>query len=281
MKFWTKVNLESSADPFRLGDRITLLGSCFADSVGAKMQAAGFDALVNPFGTLYNPASLLSAVRRLDSDSVFNISDCVEMGAGAGLVCSYEHHTSFARPTSELFLEHANGVLLQAREFWKQSDRVILTLGTSMVWYAGGRAVSNCLKRPAQEFTRRMLEVEESRSFIQAIIDAHPEKRFLLSVSPIRHMGDGAHVNTISKARLLLAADACTRADYFPAFEILNDELRDYRFYAEDLVHPSPAAVEYIWECFTESLTLPGERAAMAENEKAARRKAHRPQAVR
>lgn len=276
MKFWTKVNLDSSPHPFRLADRIVLMGSCFADSIGARLVAAGFDAMVNPFGTLYNPSSLLSAVRRLDSNEYFGPSDCVEMGAGAGMICSFEHHTSFARPTAESFLDNANKALEQARDFWKTANRVILTLGTSMIWCAGGRTVSNCLKRPASEFTRRMLEVEDSRSCIQSIIDAHPEKSFLVTVSPIRHLGDGAHANTISKSRLILAADACQGADYFPAYEILNDELRDYRFYADDLVHPSTAATDYIWECFTLALTAPEERARMAENEKAARRKAHR-----
>lgn len=276
MKFWTKVIVPPVERPYTLSDRIMLLGSCFADSVGEKMLAAGFRTHVNPFGTLYNPASIRSAVERLDSGRPFEAADCVEMGSGAGRICSFEHHTSFARPTAEVFLANANDALQEARTFWSECNRVIISLGTSFVWCSGGRVVSNCLKRPVAEFTRRMLDIKESRNCLQGIIDAHPEKDFMLTVSPIRHMGDGAHANTISKSRLLLAADACKRAWYFPAFEILNDELRDYRFYADDLVHPSAAAVNYIWERFVEECTVPEERATMAENEKAARRKAHR-----
>lgn len=276
MKLWTKVIFPKPERPFLLEDRIMLLGSCFADSIGEKMRAAGFRVMVNPFGTLYNPASLASAVERLDSDALFGPSDCVEMGAGAGRICSFEHHTSFARESAEAFLEHANASLQEARAFWKDCNRVILTLGTSFVWCVGGKPVSNCLKRPAGEFTRRMLSPEESASLLQGVIASHPEKRFMLTVSPIRHLGDGAHANSVSKAGLLLAADSCKGADYFPAYEILLDELRDYRFYAEDLVHPSVQAVGYIWEQFLEGCTDPAEAAAIADNEKAARRLAHR-----
>ena len=277
MKLWTKVNCDPSGTPFMLDDRIMLLGSCFADSIGKKMACAGFNVMVNPFGTLYNPASLLSAVQRLDSDLMFSGSDCVEMGAGAGKICSYEHHTSFARATEEEFLDNANSRLIEARLFWDKCNRVILTLGTSFVWYSNGKAVSNCLKRPASEFKRSMLSVGQSAACLDAIISAHPEKRFTTTVSPIRHMGDGAHANTLSKAALLLAADSCSQAEYFPAFEIVNDELRDYRFYADDLVHPSESAVEIIWERFLDACTSPSEREAIESAQKAARAAAHRP----
>ncbi len=277
MKLWTQVSFPPLEDPFLLSDRVMLLGSCFADSVGERMAAAGFNTIVNPFGTLYNPASLLGAVRRLDSESPFGPSDCIEMGAGANKICSFEHHTSFARSSAEVFLENANAKLLEARDFWKRCNKVILTLGTSFVWYFKGLPVANCLKRPSGEFTRRMLSVEESAKCLNEIVDSHPEKSFLLTVSPIRHLGDGAHANSLSKASLLLACNECKRAGYFPAFEILNDELRDYRFYADDLVHPSAMAVERIWELFLDGCTKGSERAAIEANEKAARREAHRP----
>ncbi len=277
MKLFTPVIVPPAGDTFSLSDRIVLLGSCFADSIGAKMQAAGFDVLVNPFGTLYNPCSLLSAVKRLDGDALFTEEDCVEMGAGAGRICSFEHHTSFARVSREEFLDNANAALEHAREFWKKSNRLVLTLGTSFVWYHNGKAVSNCLKRPAAEFTREMLSPARSAECLRAIAEAHPDKRLLLTVSPIRHMGDGAHANALSKASLLLAADSVPGAGYFPAYEIVLDELRDYRFYAEDLVHPSGVAIEYIWERFLESYTDPGEAGLIRANEKAARQKAHRP----
>ena len=276
MKFFSQVYVPPLQNRFSLQDRIVLLGSCFADSIGEKLAAAGFRVLANPFGTLYNPESLLQAVCRLDSDTLFVPSDCVPMGAGAGRICSFEHHTSFARPTAEEFLSNANAKLLEAREFWKTANRLVLTLGTSFAWYCSGRIVSNCLKRPAGEFSRRMLTVEETSAALGAIASAHPEKHLLLTVSPIRHLGDGAHANAISKARLLLAADSIPHAEYFPAYELLLDELRDYRFYGPDLVHPSPTAVDYIWERFLDACVSPSDLPAIASNEKAARFSAHR-----
>ncbi len=277
MKLWTKVIADPPEEPFRLTDHIVMLGSCFADNIGMRMVHAGFDVLVNPFGTLYNPASLESAVRRLDSQEMFSTTDCIEMGAGAGLVCSFEHHTSFARESVGDFLDNANARLLEAREFWEKSSRVILTLGTSFVWYSGGKVVSNCLKRPSGEFSRRMLSPGESAACLERVISSHPEKRFMLTVSPIRHLGDGAHANSLSKAGLLLAAESCGGVDYFPAFEIVNDELRDYRFYGEDLVHLSDTAVDIIWERFLDSCTDSADRPAIIAAEKAFRASLHRP----
>ena len=276
MKFFSPVTIPQPSRLLSLSDSIMMLGSCFADSIGQKMSAAGFDVNVNPFGTLYNPASIAGAVRRLDGSTLFEASDCVEMGAGAGRICSFEHHTSFARKDTEEFLHNANDKLLQARDFWKSCNIVVISLGTSFAWYHDGRVVSNCLKRPTGEFTRRMLAPEESATCLKSIIDSHPEKHFILTVSPIRHLGDGAHSNSLSKASLLLAAEAIKAADYFPAFEILMDELRDYRFYAEDLVHPSPAAVSFIWDRFLESYVVPEEIDAIRANEKAARLSSHR-----
>ncbi|MBR4827171.1 MAG: GSCFA domain-containing protein [Bacteroidales bacterium] len=301
MKFFSQLDIPRLEPPFSLSDRIVLLGSCFADSIGEKMAAAGFCVLVNPFGTLYNPESLLQAVRRLDSDSLYTADDCVPMGAGAGRICSFEHHTSFARADAEEFLSNANAKLQQARDFWRSANRVILTLGTSFVWRRNGRTVSNCLKRPAAEFTRSMLTVGQSTECLRAIISAHPEKAFLLTVSPIRHLSDGAHANTLSKSRLHLAAatiadpestssdfghydqerdahsgSAAAIAGYFPAYEIMMDELRDYRFYSDDLIHPSPSAVSYIWERFLESSVVPSDLDRIRHNEQAARRLAHR-----
>ncbi|MBQ9462848.1 MAG: GSCFA domain-containing protein [Bacteroidales bacterium] len=275
MKLTTTVNVEAPSRPLSLSDRIMTLGSCFADSIAEKMSAAGFQVCANPFGALYNPMSVESAVRRLDSGRTFTREDCVRMGAGAGLICSFEHHTSFARASEEEFLDNANGHLAGAAAFWSSANVVIITLGTAFVWYHDKRPVSNCLKLPAREFERRMLDASEAAAALKAVIDSHPEKRFILTVSPIRHMGDGAHANALSKARLLLAAESAA-ADYFPAFEIMMDELRDYRFYAEDLVHPSPTAVSIIWERFLDSYTDPAERSAIEANEKAARLSAHR-----
>lgn len=267
--FDTRISLE---------DKIMVLGSCFADSMGARLAAGGFDVCVNPFGTLYNPVSICNSVARLDSGQPFREEDCVEMGAGAGLICSFSHHTSFARATMEEFLSAANASLSEASSFWKSCSIVLVTLGTAMVWKreANGEVVSNCLKRPASEFSHEMLGVTHIFALMQLLVSSHPSKRFIFTVSPIRHLGDGAHANTLSKATLQLSL-AKVKADYFPAYEILLDELRDYRYFADDLVHPGRLAEDIIWErfldCAVESTDLP----QVLLNEKAARRSAHRP----
>lgn len=282
LKLQTRVECGTSPVKLSFSEGTVLLGSCFADNVGSYMSDAGFDVCVNPFGTLYNPVSVRDAVARLESGTPFGPEDCVEMGAGAGLVCSFHHHTSFARSTPEEFLEAANASLAEAHAKWRRAGLVILTLGTSWCFRhrQTGQIVANCLKRPAGEFVREMLSCQESASILDGIAAACPDKRFILTVSPIRHMADGAHGNQVSKSSLLLAADAVTdgaRVVYFPAYEILMDELRDYRFYAEDMVHPSQQAVGYIWERFCDFALPDSERQRLQDNLKELRRTRHRP----
>lgn len=284
MKLFTEVIADKSSVILSLSDRIAVLGSCFSDSIGARLATAGFNVLRNPFGTLYNPASIAAAVGKLDSRAPFCAEDCVEMGAAAGLICSYSHHTSFARPTAGEFLAEANASLATAADFWHDCNKVIITLGTSFVWRAVNLptkpVVANCLKRPASEFSRERLTIEQTASLLIGIVKAHPEKKFIFTVSPIRHLADGAHANTLSKAILHLGIDEVlgkeANAAYFPAFEIEMDELRDYRFYADDLVHPNDAAVQIIWEKFIEACVPPKEREQLKSNEKESKRANHR-----
>lgn len=277
MKFTTPVSAERLSTELALSDKIMVLGSCFADNIGRRMADSGFNVCVNPFGTLYNPASIATAVSRLTSGAPFTAGDCVEMGAGAGKICSFEHHTSFARSDAEDFLTVANSSLVEASAFWRGCNRVLITFGTAMVWRRGGKVVSNCLKRPAREFSHEMLEVDEICRCINDITRSVPgveEKRFIFTVSPIRHLGDGAHVNTLSKASLQLAVSR-SGYDCFPAYEIMLDELRDYRFYAEDLVHPSRQAVEYIYEKFRDAAFRKCDLEEIVSNEKRAAASRH------
>ena len=281
MKLFTPVDIPKGKVSLLYSDRIMVLGSCFADSVGTLMQDAGLDVMVNPFGTLYNPASLLSAIKRLDSGKEFTADDCVEMGAGAEMICSFSHHTSFARPGREEFLENANEALRKASTFWKACGKAVITLGTARCWRHtdSGIIVSNCLKRPAGEFTRELMSVQQVRECLEGMVSGGRE--FIFTVSPIRHPGDGAHGNTVSKATLHLALAAFLEGrdgcDYFPSYEIMIDELRDYRFYAEDLLHPSAQAIRYIWESFCESVMSPPDVLRVKEEEKKRRGAAHRP----
>ena len=277
MKLFTNIEIRELATSLSLKDRIMVLGSCFADNIGEKLANAGYNVCINPFGTLYNPASIASAVARLECGESFTKEDCVMMGAGADLVCSFSHHTKFARKTESEFLKDANAALREASDFWKDCTKVIVTFGTARVWKHDGKVVSNCLKRPASEFTGEILSMEE----IEACLDGmeKPDKEYIFTVSPIRHLSDGAHANTVSKATLLLALDKWLENhghSYFPAYEIMMDELRDYRFYAEDLCHPNHTAIELIWEKFLKAATLDSEATAIRKNEKDSIRNSHR-----
>lgn len=257
LRLQTPVREGSSRLGLSVGDRFMVLGSCFADNIGRKMAELGFDVCVNPFGTLYNPVSVCNSVARLESGVPFTEADCVRMGAGSDLICSFSHHTSFARSTPEEFLYVANDSLEQASKAWKSASKVLVTLGTAWCFehIAGGEIVANCLKVDAREFTRKRLTVSEVSLLLKNLVARFPDKGFVFTLSPIRHLKDGAHGNQLSKGILLLALDeVCSafpeRTDYFPAYEIVLDELRDYRFYAPDMVHPSAQAVDHLWNRF-------------------------------
>lgn len=284
LKLQTPVETGRSAVCISLNDKIFVLGSCFADNMGQKMADLGFDVCVNPFGTLYNPVSICNSVARLTSGIPFSESECVQMGAGAGLVCSFSHHTSFARRTEDEFLNVANASLKEASLWWKAATKVIITLGTAWIYeyFRSGETVSNCLKIDAKEFSRRRLSVRETATLLMNMIARHPEKEFMFTVSPIRHFKDGAHGNQISKSTLLLALDEVLakfpeRCEYFPAYEIVLDELRDYRFYAADMIHPSDQAVDYLWSRFVGFAVPPADLPELDSRRRDLLRSRHRP----
>lgn len=286
LRLQTPVDAGTSRIGISYNDRIMVIGSCFSDNVGRKMAECGFNVCVNPFGTLYNPVSVDNALTRLENALPFTERECVRMGSGSELICSFSHHTSFARSTVQEFLENANSRLSEASAFYRECNKVILTLGTSWCFrhLETDRVVSNCLKRDAMEFVRERLDLQSEVSLLRLMVQKaasspHP-KQIIFTVSPIRHLKDGAHGNQISKASLLLAEeeicgmfpDIC---EYFPAYEIMMDELRDYRFYAEDMVHPSDQAVKYIWERFCDFALPPSELQTLAEKEREFRRSRH------
>ena len=284
LKLQTPVEAGRSKVSISLNDKIFILGSCFADNIGQKMIDLGFDVCVNPFGTIYNPVSICNSIARLSSGIPFSEDECVPMGAGAGLICSFSHHTSFARRTDDEFLDVANAALKEAERRWKAATKVIITLGTAWIYEYSrtGEVVSNCLKIDAKEFTRRRLSVRESSTLLMNMLARHPDKEFIFTVSPIRHLKDSAHGNQLSKSTLLLTLDEVLakfpdRCDYFPAYEILLDELRDYRFYAPDMVHPSSQAVDYLWSRFVGFAVPESEYSDLKVRQKAFLRSLHRP----
>ena len=243
----TEIKIQPLEQTICYDDGLLFLGSCFADEVGGICRGLGFDALVNPFGVLYNPASIAHSVERLDSGQPFCPEEVVKVGEGQ--YCTFSHNTAFWNVSEAALLERVNQSLAEAHSHFEKSKWVILSLGTSWVFRdkETQKVVSNCHKLPAAHFERVFLSVDQSVHCLTEIVQQHPEKQFVFTVSPLRHLKDGLHENQLSKAALLLAVDKVCKtfnnAHYFPAFEILLDELRDYRFFKEDMVHPTEQAV--------------------------------------
>lgn len=257
MKLYTTVHVTPSEKKIGYGDKILLLGSCFADNIGVRFEEHYFQTTINPFGTLYNPASIARAV--LDMGYGPSGMGLVEHN---GLWHSMMHHGSYSGVDKEEVIARCEESRIQMREALQQASVVIVTFGTAWVYEYEGEVVANCHKFPANRFVRRRLTVDEIVNVWQPIIASMPDKHWIFTVSPIRHIKDGLHENQVSKAILLQAVDGLTSIQsnslmgsksYFPSYEIMLDELRDYRFYAEDMVHPSAVAVDYIWQRFVET----------------------------
>ena len=260
VKLQTIIDIKPSGWKIGYEDKILLIGSCFSDEMGNEMAHRGLHVTANPFGTLYNPLSIANAVN-FQLSIVHSQLPLVEYN---GLWHSMAHHGSFSRPTKEETEAAVKASVVLMQQALSEATVVIVTFGTAWVYEMNGEIVGNCHKMPESAFTRRRLSVEEIVAAWQPIINSHPDKHWLFTVSPIRHIRDGLHENQLSKATLLMAVEALTNlksqmssCHYFPSYEILLDELRDYRFFADDLVHPSSLAVNYIWERFADTFCTP------------------------
>lgn len=279
----TPVHAEPFATRLDMGSTVVSLGSCFADEVGHRLQAAGLSVELNPFGTLYNPASVASALDRLMADQELTTDNLVQHD---GLWHSWYHHGSYSRPTPQECLDACNTAIHHAHKTLATADMLIVTFGTAFVFEHEGQVVANCHKLPAQCFVRRRMSVHEVVALWQPLRERlsafNPRLHVVFTVSPIRHMADGAHGNQLSKSTLLLATEQLvglqpTLAAYFPAYEIVLDELRDYRFYGPDMAHPTPLAVDIVWERFQEATMTPATRQQAHNNAKQAKRQQHVP----
>ncbi len=267
MEFTTPIRITPLKQTIAYGDGLLFLGSCFADEVGGICKGLGFDAQVNPFGVLYNPSSIAMAIKRLYTGEPFTHEDVVRVGNG--YYCTYSHNTAFWRPSEQELLDTVNRELEIAHEHYMKAKWIVISLGTSWVFRikATGDVVANCHKLPADQFDRELFTIEQSTHCLTELFRGDFDKQFIFTVSPLRHLKDGLHENQLSKASLLMAVnEVCERFDnahYFPAYEILLDELRDYRFYKEDMVHPTDQAVRYIWDKFVDFAINPSEKPAL------------------
>lgn len=233
MEFRTPVNITLAPFAIEPRERMLFVGSCFADNIGRRFVEDKFRATVNPYGVMYNPASIMHTVKRWTGELVAAQSEASDSGSAVRQAISEAPQTA------------------------------VFTLGTNHVYILNetGEIVDNCRKRPQRLFTERELSVNECVDYLREAVtmlrQINPSVRIIITVSPIRYAKYGFHGSQLSKATLLLAADKLTKemdnVVYFPAYEIVNDELRDYRFYREDMLHPTDQAVEYIWQRFGET----------------------------
>lgn len=347
MEFFSKIDIPKPGLGIDYTKKLAFFGSCFADNISAQFSSRKFQVLSNPFGTVYNPVSLAAQVKAIAEGKVFGDGDVFQDGgwnrgasaADAGTAdvgaCGPWHcwdaHGSLSGATQEECIAKLNAAAAKAREFLQQADVVFVTLGSAFVYSLKGdsstdggtcgRVVANCHRQDPKMFERRLISVEEAADAIRRIVESlhslSPTANIVFTVSPLRHMADGAHNNTLSKATLQLAVDKVVKcgteiatvaslprndiasrasasvytriceaqqscalrndiAEYFPSYEIVMDELRDYRFYADDMIHLSKTAEEYIFERMVDTYCSDATRENIARVEKFLKMANHR-----
>ena len=311
MELMTRIDIPASEWKMKAGAKVLLVGSCFADEVGEKMVRGGFDAMVNPFGTLYNPASIAANLLRAISEKEVTLLQSFVGGTSEaslptsstsvgrcrrgrqtdvddivfedveGRWHSWLHHSSFSSVDAATVVERVNRATHSVADFLREADVLVVTFGTAIIYRLKetGMLVANCHKQPDSLFVRERLTaydiVDQWQMLLQLLESVNPKLKIIFTVSPIRHKRDGMHINQISKGILLQALDEMA-VEYFPAYEIMLDELRDYRFYADDMIHPSELAVEYIWQRFQDTYFDNKTKDAVAKATKEWQRHQHR-----
>jgi len=284
MKFRTEITVQQAPFSITHHSRILTLGSCFAQHISTFLRRYRFKVLHNPCGVLYNPASVKACLELIRSGQQLSRED-IDFHNEEWY--SFNFDSSFSDADPDKCLEGMNRSLEQARRFVQSADCFIITYGTSFVYTfeRTGQIVSNCHKIPSAQFEHRRISAEEVEinllETIKLIRQFSPQANFILTVSPVRHWKDGAAQNQISKSTLIVAlhnvAGDDERIFYFPSYEILMDDLRDYRWYEQDLVHPNQQAVEYIWEKFRQTFIPSSETELMNEIGQLMRAREHRP----
>lgn len=259
MKFRTEFDIPADNLRIKYSDCIAMLGSCFVENISGKLVESGFRTDINSFGIIYNPSSVSNCIHQLIDRRIFSSEDLFQE---KGIYHSFLHHSRFSSTNLETALFSINERIRFSSDFLQRANLLIVTFGTAFVYRlkSSGKIVSNCHKLPEHLFRYERLEISEIvsdwKNLLEKLNDFNPGLQILFTVSPIRHWKNGAHENQLSKSILLLAVDELVKSYkncfYFPSYEILLDDLRDYRFYAEDMLHPSSQAINYIWGRFSE-----------------------------
>ncbi len=284
MNFITKIPIAKSNFPIDYSSRIVSLGSCFAENMGEKFDFFKFQNTTNPFGIIFNPVSIEKINYRAINLNYFTEDDLFFHNE---LWHCYEVHSDLSSDNKEVCLSNLNQILKETNQKLTSATHIIITYGTSWVYKlkSTGTIVANCHKVPQNQFDKEILSVEEIEKSIQNTLDliqkVNPNCNVIFTISPVRHLKDGFVENQRSKAHLITALHTSIShlptSMYFPSFEIQMDELRDYRFYAQDMLHPNAIAIDYIWERFCESTIAVEANPIMQEVASIQKGMAHRP----
>jgi hypothetical protein len=259
MEFHLEFNPKPFQKKIQHPDRLLLMGSCFTEQIGQKLDYHHFKTLQNPHGILFNPFSIATALEEYMQLKQYTRDD---LFFDQELYGSWQHHTRFSAPEQEVCLDMINRSQSDAHQFLKSADWLLITLGSAFVYrLMDGRVVANCHKVPPDRFEKRLLKasemVERYNELFKLLLSFNPYIQVIFTISPVRHLRDGFIENNRSKATLIEAVHTLTETwpmlQYFPAYELVIDDLRDYRFYAEDMVHPNYAATQYVWEKFIQT----------------------------
>lgn len=284
MNFTTKIPISKSINQIDYNSKIVSLGSCFAENMGSKLDYFKFQNTTNPFGIIFNPISIEKIIERVVKNKEFTEEDIFFNNEQWSC---FEVHSDVSNSSKEQLVQNLNQILVDTQKQLEEATHIIITYGTSWIYRNIERdlIVANCHKVPQKQFTKELLSVETIEKSIQNTLDLiaqiNTNCNVIFTISPVRHLKDGFVENQVSKAHLITAIYKATienlSVNYFPSYEIIMDELRDYRFYAEDMMHPSQIAINYIWQRFKETTMSENAFATMEAVENIQKSLQHRP----
>ncbi|CAG2532080.1 GSCFA family protein [Maribacter dokdonensis] len=283
MNLLTEIPLSKANNPIDYSSQLLLLGSCFSENIGAKLSYYKFQGIQNPFGILFHPLAIERIIEKSVNQEFFTEEDVFNENEQWH---SFDAHSSLSNPSKAQIIEDLNNAISRTSTQVNTASHIIITLGTAWVYRktSSNKVVANCHKVPQSNFTKELLSVEEVVKSLKQVItfvqSVNPTVQFIFTVSPVRHLKDGFLENQRSKAHLIAAIHQVLNEDrvsYFPSYELMMDELRDYRFYANDMIHPNETAIEYIWEKFVEVWLASNTFSTMKKIEKVQKGMLHKP----
>ena len=283
MNLLTEIPLSKANNLIDYSSQLLLLGSCFSENIGAKLSYYKFQGIQNPFGILFHPLAIERIIEKSVNQEFFTEEDVFNENEQWH---SFDAHSSLSNPSKAQIIEDLNNAISRTSTQVNTASHIIITLGTAWVYRktSSNKVVANCHKVPQSNFTKELLSVEEVVKSLKQVItfvqSVNPTVQFIFTVSPVRHLKDGFLENQRSKAHLIAAIHQVLNEDrvsYFPSYELMMDELRDYRFYAKDMIHPNETAIEYIWEKFVEVWLASNTSSTMKKIEKVQKGMLHKP----